>query len=49
MTKFVSEKLGKMFVSPPPFDLAGSFGGKFCFEHDIAFLVFFFINFASRK
>ena len=25
ITKFVSEKLGKMFVSPPPFDLSGSF------------------------
>ena len=25
ITKFVTEKLGKMFVSPPPFDLNGSF------------------------
>ena len=31
ITKFVTEKLGKMFVSPPPFDLNGSFSGKFSF------------------
>ena len=26
ISKFVSEKLGNIFVSPPPFDLSGSFG-----------------------